>query len=116
MFYGTGATYYTVHKFMVDLLKLTGSKLLVYALIYSFSNDGKSVFRGSREYISMSTGVSTRTVDTALSEMCDGGLIIRSENPSLHSMYSYTVNFDLIERMSRRRSRSQQTERGKRPV
>lgn len=114
MVYGSGATFYTVHRFMIDLLKLSGSKLLIFALIYSFSNDGKSEFRGSREYISMSTGVSLRTVDTVLSELCKKGFIIRSDNHTLHSVYSYSANYDLIESMSRKRSKAEQRERSRR--
>lgn len=99
-----GSTYYTIHEFMTDLLELRGSRLLVYALIYSFSRDGAGEFRGSREYISASTGLSTRTVDSVLGELVREGLVERLERPLLHTKYAYRVSFERIEWLSKRRT------------
>ena len=40
-----------LHPFMTRDLKLKGNELLVYAVIYGFSQDGMSSFFGSRRYI-----------------------------------------------------------------
>ena len=48
----TSNNYVQIQGFMVSNLKLKGNSLLVYALIYGFSQDGQSKFYGSRKYIS----------------------------------------------------------------
>ena len=107
----SGSAYYTIHEFMTDLLGLRGSKLLVYALIYSFSRDGKGQFMGSREYLAKSTGTSIRTVTEALSELCRGGYVKKFEHPCLRSMFSYQTDYDKIERASKRRTQKEKSKR-----
>lgn len=41
-----------ISAWMVNKLNLKGNELLIYGLIYGFSKDGNSVFRGSINYIS----------------------------------------------------------------
>ena len=62
---------------MTKELGLGGAKLLVYALIYSFTvNDGS--FFGSRGYICEACGInSLRTVDRVLRELTNEGLLMR---------------------------------------
>lgn len=60
---------------MVSELGLSGTELLVYALVYSFSRTG--YFNGSRSYIAKRTGASLRSVDRALHSLVDKGYIIR---------------------------------------
>ena len=69
--------YFQVHHFMTKELGLGGAKLLVYALIYSFTvNDGS--FFGSRGYICEACGInSLRTVDRVLRELTNEGLLMR---------------------------------------
>ena len=61
-------TYFSVHSFMTDELSLSGAELLIYALIYSFS-DTEEGFHGSQEYISQRTGICKRTVRYTLSAL-----------------------------------------------
>lgn len=68
--------YFTVQGFMVNDLKLSGTELMTYAIIYGFSQDGESWFKGSRPYIASCMNVSLPTVDKALKGLESKGLII----------------------------------------
>jgi hypothetical protein len=54
--------YLTILPFMVNDLGLSGSSLMIYAVIYSFSQDEKSQFCGSIKYMSEWAGVDERSV------------------------------------------------------
>ena len=43
--------YIAIQGFMVKDLELAGNELIAYALIYGFSQDGESQFRGSLSYV-----------------------------------------------------------------
>jgi hypothetical protein len=71
----------TILGWMVNELKLQGNELLCYALIYGFSQDGSSVFNGSRKYIADLIGAkSLNTVDSVLKNLVDKKLIIKESN------------------------------------
>ena len=46
-----GRQYVTVMDWMWDDLGLSGNDILCYALIYGFSQDGKSEFKGTASYV-----------------------------------------------------------------
>ena len=73
-----GADHYTVYRFMTRELGLRGAELQVFALIYSFTV-AVGEFSGSRAYVADTVGVTERTVDRALRELCQRGLIVRGE-------------------------------------
>lgn len=68
-----------VHGWMASELKLVGNDLLVYALVYGFSQDGESVFYGSLDYASKNTGLSIRTISRILNSLTERGLLAREE-------------------------------------
>ena len=53
--------YIVIQDWMISDLQLKGNELLTYSLIYGFSQDGESEFKGSLKYISEFLGVSKRT-------------------------------------------------------
>ena len=67
--------YLQIQGWMRTKLDLKGNELLVFALIYGFSQDGESEFSGSRSYIAEWLGVSLPTVDKSLSILVEKGLI-----------------------------------------
>ncbi len=69
---------FAIHKFMIGL-GLSASELLVYALLYSYTVGEIGVFFASHNYISEQTGVSRRTVYSAVKELISKGLIERCE-------------------------------------
>lgn len=63
--------YIVILGWMSNELKLTGNELLVFALIYGFSQDGESEFSGSRSYIAKTFNISKPTVDKALKSLLE---------------------------------------------
>lgn len=69
----------TIQGWMRNQLNLKGYELLVYALIYGFSQDGNSKFSGTRRYIAEWCGCSMRTVDNTLASLLAKKLIVKHE-------------------------------------
>lgn len=66
-----------IQGWMTKELKLSSNELLVYSLIYGFSQDGESEFYGSRSYIAEIFNISLPTVDKALNNLIQKNLIIK---------------------------------------
>jgi hypothetical protein len=71
--------HFTVLGWMRTDLKLTGNDLLIYALVYGFSQEQNSWCYATQDYISEWTGASIRTVKYAISMLEEKGLIIKKE-------------------------------------
>lgn len=67
--------YVVIQGWMVSRLKLSGNELLVFALIYGFTQDGNSEFEGSLQYICDWVNSTKPTVRKALSGLADKGII-----------------------------------------
>lgn len=67
--------YTTIKAFMVNELHLSGNELIVYAVIYGFSQDGSSWFTGSRKYLAAWCQTSEKSVTHNLKKLLDAGLI-----------------------------------------
>ena len=50
--------HFIIKGFMINKLNLKGIELMVYAIIYGFSQDGSCKFTGSRQYLADFTGSS----------------------------------------------------------
>lgn len=82
-----------ISGWMTRKLKLSGNELLVFALIYGFSQDGDSEFYGSRRYIAEMFNISLPTVDGALKSLINKGLIIKDHiNRNNISFNTYKVS------------------------
>lgn len=73
------ADYYCVFGFMITDLKLSGSELIVYAIIYKFSSDRVNKFFGFQRYLAEWAGINERHVRRVLDSLLEKGLIIKSE-------------------------------------
>lgn len=71
--------YVTVQGWMVQKLKLQKNDLIIYAIIYGFSQDGESVYRGGDEYLAYASGLSPSTVRKILKRLMEKGLIVKSQ-------------------------------------
>ena len=71
-------SYYVVHDWMVDELKLKGNELTCYAIIHSFSQDNKS-FDGSLSYLANRCLSSKESIRLALNKLVAKGLIKKQE-------------------------------------
>ena len=72
--------YYQISGWMINKLKLKGIELNIYAIIYGFSQDGESEFKGSLKYLSKFTGGTSKpTLIKALKDLTEKQFIIRRE-------------------------------------
>ncbi len=78
----------SIQGWMVNDLQLSGVDLLVYAVIYGFSQDGESVFSGTLQYLQDWTGASKRTVMRSLQALCECGLIKKLNRAGVSNVYT----------------------------
>ena len=67
----------TISGWMVNELKLSGNDLILYAMIYGFSQDGESEYYGSLNYICSAINCSKPTAIKTLNSLIDKGLIFK---------------------------------------
>ena len=67
-----------IQDWMWTSYKLKGTELLLYALIYGFSQDGDGKFYGSLSYIEKFFGISRKTAIASIKRLINKGLIKRS--------------------------------------
>lgn len=67
--------YITIQGWMITDLKLKSNKLLVYAIIYGFTQDGETWYNGSTTYLSKVLNLSRSGCIKILNELLDKGLI-----------------------------------------
>jgi len=68
-----------IQGFMRTELNLKGNELLVYAIIFGFTQDGESFFTGSAQYIADWIGSTKKTARTILNSLADKGLLEKKE-------------------------------------
>lgn len=71
--------YLTIQGFMISDLHLKGNELLIYALIYGFSQDSNSKFTGSLSYMASWISSTNQTVINTLKSLIEKGLIIKEQ-------------------------------------
>ena len=73
-------SFFTVQAFMVNELKLKGNELLIYAIIFGFSQVENQFFTGSLNYLASWCGIlSKTTVKTILNNLIDKGLLEKED-------------------------------------
>lgn len=89
--------FYTVFSWMTTVLKLSGNELAVFAIIYSFSQDGKSEFIGSLNYLRKFTNTSKQTVITLLDKLQERKYIFKRQYyDGAIPRNAYRANLDLL--------------------
>lgn len=71
--------YITVQGFMIKDLKLKGNELLIYAIIYGFSQAENQVFSGSLQYLADWTNSTKQGVIKNLKSLTEKGFIVKQE-------------------------------------
>ena len=76
--------YITVPGFAIVELGLSGNELLCYSLIYGFTQDKETEFRGSLNYVASALNVTKQNAKKIIDRLIDRGLIekIRSAFPA----------------------------------
>ena len=87
--------HYTIFGWMIHRLGLKDAKLIVYAIVYSFSQDGENEFYGGRKYMAEASAGSLPTDDRMLVELEKDGLIKKMERENdgvSHCRYSVFID------------------------
>lgn len=71
--------YITIQGWMVSQLKLSGNELICYALIYGFSQDEESEFKGSLSYVAEWLNVSKCNARLILKKLVDKGHLLKRD-------------------------------------
>lgn len=71
--------YIVIQGFMVNELKLKGNELIIYSIIYGFSQDGEQVFNGSLQYLADWTNSTKQGVSKNLKSLVDKGYIAKED-------------------------------------
>lgn len=69
--------YIVIHGWMLNQLNLSGTQLMLYAIIHGFSQDGHSFFTGSLKYLQVATRKSRSTVIDNLMRLEEKGLVLK---------------------------------------
>ncbi len=78
-------------RFIAEL-GLKGNELMIYSMIYGFSQDGESKFQGSASYIAQTLGMTRRTVFNVLNKLVEDGRIVKHEKVvNGVTFYDYSV-------------------------
>ena len=71
--------YAVVQGWMINQLNLKGNELLIYAIIYGFSQDGAGEFTGSLQYLADWTNSTKQGVSKNLKSLCEKGLLNKKD-------------------------------------
>jgi hypothetical protein len=71
--------YLVIQGFMINDLKLKGNELLVYAIIYGFSQEEGQVFSGSLQYLADWTSSTKQGVMKNLKSLVEKGYIVKND-------------------------------------
>ena len=88
-----------LYGFMATKLSLKGNELLIYAVIYSFSqnDNNQGVFNASTAYLREWTNLGKKTVIECLNSLIEKNLIIKLEDNSIKRKPNvYTINRDVL--------------------
>lgn len=89
-----------VYGWMTNYLGLKPTELLVYSVIYSFSQDGESVFYGSLTYLCKMFNLTKPTVIKILKLLVENGYIFKnSEVINNITNCKYRANLDLVDEL-----------------
>lgn len=81
-----------IQSFMVKDLKLKGNELLVYAIIYGFSQEENCVFSGSLQYLADWTNSTKQGIMKCLKSLEEKGLIVKQSLMVNKVVYSTKFN------------------------
>lgn len=94
--------YINIQGWMINELRLKGNELIIYAIIYGFSQDGQSQFYGSYRYVAKALSITERSVQSVIGKLLEKGLIIRvSESHYMVEKTSIEKSSYSVEKTSR---------------
>jgi len=92
--------YLQIQGWMVSELKLSGNELLIFSLIYGFSQDSESKFTGSINYIRTWLNCSRPTAINNIKNLIEKGLIIKEQEVKNNVIFNtYKVNLGVVKNL-----------------
>lgn len=89
--------YVSIQGWMINSLKLKGNELIIYALIYGFTQDGEQWFEGSRQYLAEWCNSTKRGVQKNLKTLVEKGYLIKEDVVINNVKFcKYKSNLDVI--------------------
>lgn len=90
--------YILIQDWMLDLEGLSLTDIAVFAIIYGFSQDGESTFRGSQQWLADKIKVSRPTIAKSLKTLIERGCISKKDvNINGVKFCHYKATFDRVE-------------------
>lgn len=87
--------YINIQGFMVQNLGLSGNELLVYAVVYGFSQDNASLYYGGYKYLAEALNINKDTARNVLNKLVEKGLVIKIKNELQNGITFNTYKADL---------------------
>lgn len=110
--------YITIQEFMVHDLELSGNELIAYALIYGFSQDEESCFKGSLSYVARWLNCSKTTACTILNKLADDGFLEKKEKNingvKLCDYTAYPIDENVLQEIKERKRERKEKEKAER--
>lgn len=100
MSYVKDGSYINIQPFMVRDLELKGNELLVYAIVYGFSQDGESYFTGSIQYLADWTNSTRQGVIKVLKNLTEKGLLKKFETGKQTYAYQASKQSSLVNKVN----------------
>lgn len=91
--------YIIIQGWMISKLELKGNELLIYAIIYGFSQDGESTFYGSISFIEKMLNISRKTVIETLKSLIEKQYVERVETSKYRALKHTSVKTTLVEKL-----------------
>jgi len=89
--------YIVIQGWMINNLKLKGNELLIYAIIYGFSQDGISKYKAGLQYLADWTNSTKQGCMKNLKSLVEKEFIIKEETEINNIKYcNYTVNLEKV--------------------
>lgn len=88
--------YFVIQDWMITALHLKGCELLVYAVVFGYSQKGAGCYFGSAAALAETLGVSRQTIISTFKSLTERGLLIKTDDyhAGVHTC-AYAVNLDL---------------------
>lgn len=80
--------YIQIQGWMINELNLKGNELMLYAIIYGFSQDGQSEYYGSQRYIAKALKISLPTINHLIAKLIQKKLIKLLKESHYQAIYS----------------------------
>ena len=89
--------YITILGWMRNELHLKGNELLIYAIIYGFSQNENQKFTGSANYLAEWCGITRRAVMSCLKNLINKNIILKEDiHKNGVKFVNYSINPDVI--------------------